>query len=277
MSIRNLAEAAYRTGDFEGANDSCLRAIQEFQRIDDIASSDFAETLVLEARLDNGAGQHEAAQMMAARAVEILNQAEGDSRMKWYLSAAYGELAEAQRSLGDLVSAEKAAQSGLDVSRLTGDTRQIAARWLNLSGVSVAAGRFDEARVRIAEAEASSPEYTVLTRQSLLASALAGVGMTREAAEILEVELRRVMDPDNRVVMEFQLAGLLATIPNREAEAAGLLAKNKRAIEERFQAREITSADIATALLTAEPFDADRKTKSFLYPSSAEGGNPYLG
>ena len=277
VSVRQLAEAEFRTGSLVAADEACVRAIQEFRRIGDSDSADFAETLVLESRLENGTGQHASAQTMATNAIEILNRKDKDSRNRWYLSTAFGELSESQRSLGDLVSSEKSAQAGLDLARQTGDAKLIAARWLNLSGVSVAAGRFDEARLRIAEAETSSAEYSVLTRQSLLASALVGSGKPREAAEILELTLQSAMHPDNRVVMEFQLAGVLSKIPERENEAAGLLAKSERAIEERFQEREITPADIATAFNTVEPLSVDQEPNPLLFPSSSTSGNPYFG
>ena len=140
----------------------------------------------------------------------------------------------------------------------------------------MAAGRFDEAQKRIAEAAAASPEYSVLTRQSLLASALAGSGKVLEAADILEVALRSAMHPDNRVVMEFQLAGVLSKIPEREAEAAALLAKSMMAIAEQFPERAITSTDVATILRTVEPLDDDQQPALLLFPRSSEPVNPYF-
>jgi hypothetical protein len=105
---------------------------------------------------------------------------------------------------------------------------------------------------------------------------LIGNGRLHEAVAILESALTIATNVDDKVLLEFQLAKSLESIPGREPEAVEILSRNQQALEIRFHGQVVDSNGIATGLRTAEPLLLDGRRNLLGFPDNLES-NPYFG
>ncbi len=223
----DLASEYFHSGKMELARRRNQRAIEEFERIGSTKTLQYGQSLATAAAIENIQKRPANALRLATQAVQILEGLPNAQGNKSLLAWAWGEVCRSERYMGASERAETAGHRAIQLALEGDDGTLVAYLALQLCAVAVDRGDFANAIERAQAAESADVKAFVLFRHSLHGTALLGLQKWPEAHRELESALAMATQPDERGILQFQMAQALSQIPGQQEEADKLFASSK--------------------------------------------------
>jgi tetratricopeptide (TPR) repeat protein len=238
-SLGHLAECFSRTGNRTEGRRWIQRSLDEFERLGQTSSAEYAVAMSQAARLSVDRGTSSHSYELALRAIAILEKLPAHKHQR-HLTLTYETLCQNQMRSDRLGDAEMSGQRGLALAKQTGDKSMVASLSLELASVALKKEDYDTVVKLAAEAELAAPEFATLHRRSIAGAGMAGQMRWAEALSQLEPALAEALGDDDRGIVRFQVGYVLSNMPGKHQESEALLKESKPVIDRLFPGIAIT-------------------------------------